>query len=532
MMAAMKSLHKKIALVFTFVFLFTIVALSQNQKIDSLKSLLEEKQDCEYIDLLFELTRAYGDIDHKMCFEYANDAYNLALNAGDTVRIVRGGRLKAQALRRLGNVDSALVLFGKVLVVADRHKYMDEHKTILNAMGTAYQQTAQYDKALKCFFEGLTLSERNNKDVFHASVILNNIGLVYFNLGDYKNALTYYKRSVYLREGINNKYELEISLTNIALCLALQHNFIEAENYINKAFALCDKDCSPYMKIFGHSTLGIIYYEKNDYERAENEFAKSNMLNGALKNSKTELVNLSYLLSISIKKSQSINVEKYLKSLEDVIASSTPFHVEVLEAYPRLLTYYINTNNYEKAAFYQNRYITLKDSLLNNGVLISNLMKIEAEHLEKENLTKIESQNKILALNNEVILIHKFLNVFVGVVALLLIALIFVLIKSNQLKQKHNILLDKKVQERTHQLQLNHDSLQRASQERDILLQKISSDINNALVTLKGLCSLGMKDIQDPHALEYISKMNTTSESFSNILKKLHFIRSGAGTLK
>jgi hypothetical protein len=94
------------------------------------------------------------------------------------------------------------------------------------------------------------------------------------------------------------------------------------------------------------------------------------------------------------------------------------------------------------------------------------------------------------------------------------------------------MLLDKKVQERTHQLQINHDSLQRASQERDILLQKISTDINNALVTLKGLCSLGMKDIQDPHALEYISKMHTTSESFSNILTKLHFIRSGSGMLK
>jgi hypothetical protein len=43
---------------------------------------------------------------------------------------------------------------------------------------------------------------------------------------------------------------------------------------------------------------------------------------------------------------------------------------------------------------------------------------------------------------------------------------------------------------------------------------------------------LGMKDVNDPHALEYISKMYSTSDSFSHILAKVHFIRSGAARLK
>ena len=55
------------------------------------------------------------------------------------------------------------------------------------------------------------------------------------------------------------------------------------------------------------------------------------------------------------------------------------------------------SKNFKKVEFYQSKYITLKDSIYNKE-LTTNLMKIEAEHLEKENKEKIEFQNRILAL--------------------------------------------------------------------------------------------------------------------------------------
>jgi tetratricopeptide (TPR) repeat protein len=507
--------------------------LAQKSKIDSLESLLATKPDefgGEYVDLLFELARAYGDVDHKKCFLYGSRAFASALKNGDSLRIVKCGRIMAQGYRQLGIIDSALLLFEKVRVIAERKGYQSERKMILNATGTAYLELAQYDKALKFYFENIALSESDN-DTFFQSVTLNNIGLVHLRLRDYETALPYFKRSYLLKDTLVNKYDLQGALINIALSSALQERLTEAEEYVNRTFSACKGNCSSEISGYIHYVKGIVSYKRSDFIKAEAEFSKSKSLNKIFPNNKLTLSNLSYLLSISIRTNQQAKVEELLKEVENLIASGIPYNFEILDVYPQLCSYYLKEKNYIKAAFTQNQYIKLRDSLYSDE-LTTNLMKIEAGYIEKENLAEIESQNKILSLNEEVIRTHKFLNIFIGIVALMFLTLIVVLIKSNRLKQKHNMLLDKKVQERTYQLQLNHDSLQRASQERDIMLQKISTDINNALVTLKGLCSLGMKDIQDPRALEYISKMNTTSESFSNILTKLHFLRSGVGSLR
>jgi tetratricopeptide (TPR) repeat protein len=524
----MNNLYQK--LLFFTLLLLPFSAFPQNRTIDSLRALLPTKSGSDYIDITFELARAYGDVDRTMCFKYGDEAHRRALQSGDTSRIVKTGRIKAQGLRRLGELDSALVLFADMLRIARRHNLADERKTILNAMGTAHMILAHQDKALECFFESLALSELDN-DKFRMGVTLNNIGLIYLDLADYKKAMTYLKKSLFMKDISRERYDLEGVLINLALCSARQNNLEEGNKYLRRAHSICKENCSTEKLEHMHNVSGILLFMEGNLSDAENAFLKSKSLNAVFRNDKVTFSNLSYLLTISLKRNQPTKAQQYLNEIESLIASGVRYNFEIINIYPQVFSYYLKLKNYEKAAFYQNKYFLLKDSIYDKKLTI-NLMKIEAEHLEKENLVKIESQNKILALNKEVIRTQKFLNIFIGIVALLLVVLIIVLIKSNRLKQKHNILLDKKVQERTHQLQLNHDSLQRASQERDILLQKISSDINNALVTLKGLCSLGMKDIQDPHALEYISKMNTTSESFSKILTKLHLIRSGAGILK
>ena len=136
--------------------------------------------------------------------------------------------------------------------------------------------------------------------------------------------------------------------------------------------------------------------------------------------------------------------EKALKENEGLIQSSLDYNDTIIELYIQLYKLFSKANNFEKVAFYQAKYISLKDSIYSKE-RTANLMKIEAEHLEKENKAKIESQAKILALNEEVILRQKYLNVVIGLVALLLVALATVLVKINNQTRRLNQLLDKKV---------------------------------------------------------------------------------------
>jgi tetratricopeptide (TPR) repeat protein len=339
--------------------------LSQNSKIDSLESALVNKSEAlggEYVDLLFELARAYGDVDHRKCFRYGSRAFTLALREGDSLRIVKCGRIKAQAYRQLGMIDSALLLFEKVRVISERRNYLSEQKTILNATGTAYLQLAQYDKALKFYFENIALSEFDN-DIFFQSVTLNNIGLVHLRLRDYETALSYFKRAYLLKDTLVNKYGLDGALINIALCSALQDKLTETEEYVSRIFSICGENCSPENLEYIHYIMGIVHYKRSDFVRAETEFSKSKALNKIFPNDKLTLCNLSYLLSISIRTNQQAKVGELLKEVENLIASGIPYNFEILDVYPQLCSYYLKEKNYIKAAIIQNQYINLRDSL-------------------------------------------------------------------------------------------------------------------------------------------------------------------------
>ncbi len=516
-------LKKRVALLSFAFFLSTQIGLSQNQKIDSLNLLLSIKSGVERIDLLFELTRAYADTDYTLSFEYAGEAYELSKQIKDTFRIVRTGRAKSQIFRRLGEIDSSIILLNKVLPIARSHNYLNELKPILNGLGLAYTLQANFDKALRCFFESLELREKDG-DKFEIGVALNNIGLVYYNLEDYDRALTFYNRSFKLRNETSNRYDLDVVLLNISLCYAHKGNFPEAQNFVKRSFATCGKNCSEYFLTNAWYGLGVISFEQKNFSKAEIQFLQSYSLARKLGDKRFHLDNMEYLIRIYLHNNQLELVEKYLKEAETLISSGMPYNQEMINLYARLFLVYTKSKNFEKVAFYQGKYIELKDSIYTTE-LTTNLMKVEAEHLEKENKAKIDSQNKILALKEEVISRQRFLNVFIGIVSVLLVALAIVLLRSNRQKKFMNKLLDEKVKERTQELEMNRDILQRACEERDILIHKTSIDIRNSLATLKGLCSLGLKDIEDPRAQQYINKMNTTSDNFSEILGRLHLTR-------
>jgi hypothetical protein len=515
------SLPMKVALLALF-FLYPQISIGQTPKIDSLKPLLSVTSGVEYSDVLFELSRQYLDVDNGLSLQHANNAFERANQNGDSIRIVKTGRVKSQALRRLGKIDSSLALYNRILPIARRHNCIDELKYILNGLGVIYVFNAQYDKALKCNFESLGLREKDGNK-FDIGVALNNIAMVYYKLKDYDNALSYFKQSLQLKGEIDHNSESDITLTNIGLCYAYKNNFTDALSFVNRGFYLCGDNCSENFLTNARFSLGVISFGQRNFLEAERQFLKSYALARKLENARFQLDNIVYLLRIYIEHRQMQLVEHYLKEAETLIASGTSHNLELIKVYTQLVAVYSKSGDFRKVAFYQGKYIALKDSIYNDE-LTTNLMKVEAEHLDKENKLKIESQNKIHALNREVIYRQRFLNIFIGIVAMLLVALATVLFKSNQQKRKINHLLDKKVKERTQELELNRDALQRACEERDVVIHKAAIDIKSSLATIKGLCALGLKDIKDPGAGEYLKKVDITSDNFSGVLNRLFLI--------
>ncbi len=284
----------------------------------------------------------------------------------------------------------------------------------------------------------------------------------------------------------------------------------------------CGGHCSGRLLMQRSLAYGIIQFYEEDFLKAEEQFLKSYKLSKDVGDERFQLENIIWLSEIYIGDGKISIAEKYLKEAEQIIQKKSPFNLELIGIYAQFFKLYEKNKDFEKMSLYQNKYISLKDSVFNEE-LTKNLMKAEVEYQEKENRTRIESQNKILALNEEVMYRQKIANASVGAIAFLVIILSVILAKNNQHKQFVNKLLDDRVKERTKELEMNQDALHRAWQERDVLISKASSDIQSSIATLKGLCSLGAREIDHPKATEYWKQLNNTSNGLSAIMNKMQY---------
>lgn len=489
----------------------------QTPTADSLRNLLPGKSGKEKVDILFNLAYELVDLDNDLALTYARLAFN-GTDCEDSARIVKAGRLKALALRRMNLMDSSLELSLKILPIARSVALPAELKALLNGIGNVYTEQAKYDKALQSYWESLEVVNLY-KDTFDLSVAMNNIGIVYYKLVDYENALTYFNKAIDLRRRTARKYDFASILVNAAIANANLHNYEKASILIKEAFAFCEKECSKELLMQAAFTSGFISYQKDDCTQAEKLFLQSFELSKDIGDERFMLDNISYIADINIQLGNYALAENYLQLARETIRlAGTSYNREIKEVYMQLAIVYEKLQDYRKLSYYQKRYIALSDSTYNEEIA-SSLMRIQAQHLERENKIKLKAQEDVLAANMQVLRRQKYLNITTAGVAFLLLALAIVLVKINKQKERLNGLLDLKVKERTKALEINQTNLQAACEERDLILTRLISEIRSSISTVKGLCSLARKDSSDINL--YIDQVDHTSERFLKIVEIL-----------
>lgn len=502
--------------------------ICQTSTADSLQKILPGKSGKEKVDILFNLAYELVDLDNCLALTYARLAFN-STSCEDSARIVKAGRLKALALRRMNFMDSSLALSLEILPIARRVALPQELKALLNGIGNVYTEQAKYDKALQSYWESLEVVNQY-KDAFDLSVAMNNIGIVYYKLFDIENALTYFNKAIELRRQTERKYDFSSILVNAAIANANLHNYKKASMLIAEALAFCGKECTKELLMQASFTSGFISYKKDDCTLAEKLFLQSFELSKEISDERFMLDNISYIANINIQLGNYALAENYLQLARETIRlAGTSYNKEIKEVYKQLAFVYEKLQDYRKFSYYQKRYIGLSDSTYNEEIA-SRLMRIQAQHLERENKIKLQAQDEILAANMQVLRRQKYLNFATAGVAFLLLALAIVLAKSNKQKERLNSLLDLKVKERTKTLEINQTILQSACEERDLILKRLISEIRNSISTVKGLCTLARKDSSDINV--YIDQVDHTSERFLQIVETLSHSKRGQSNLQ
>jgi hypothetical protein len=147
-------------------------------------------------------------------------------------------------------------------------------------------------------------------------------------------------------------------------------------------------------------------------------------------------------------------------------------------------------------------------------------MRTEVKYVTREHEAKIAAQNHILQLNKDIIYRQHLLNVFIGAFAILLVVFILVLIRNIKDRKLANIRLEHRVRQRTMELEVNKGLLERSLDERNLQMARVSDDVRGILVTIKGLCFLGMKDTNPSAMNEYMQKIDLTSDRLLTIINR------------
>jgi tetratricopeptide (TPR) repeat protein len=151
---------------------------------------------------------------------------------------------KALEKTNRGDLNSALSEYQRAIKM---YPYFVE---AYNNLGELYSLMGYRDMAISTYNQALNI-EKNYK-------ILLNLGVEYYNSGDYQKALAYFLDSVKRKKNFQEgNYYTGLALYNMK-------NFSEAEKYLLKVIA-ADK-----MHIKANYMLSYIYYENKDYQKVIN----------------------------------------------------------------------------------------------------------------------------------------------------------------------------------------------------------------------------------------------------------------------
>jgi signal transduction histidine kinase len=523
---------------------------SQNIKtIDSLKSRLATTTKVEEkFTSLNELFKQYNQIDYEVALTYATDFFNLAKQVGDSTRIVEGGRKIAYSLMDLGRNDEATKTLVFVLGVAERNKeelpeIKKQIKFILNNAGIAYNDLGNYDKALNYHFRSLLIREEEG-DKKSIGTALNNLGIVFYNLEDYKEAIKYYLRALQTKKELGDNTDLDRILINLGLCYNQIGEFKDAIDQFHQGFEACGTTCSDNVKREGLLGLGIAYLGSKNLSKAEDCLLSSLKISKEQNNILYQINNL-YRLSL-LESSRGLD-QKALQYLDEalLLAEGSGFVEPLIQIYDQFAEVYGRERNYEKTAYYLEKYKKIKDSIYSKD-LIKNLAKVQTNYAERENIKAIKEKDEILELRQQLIDRQFTQILFVVAVTLLSLGLVLVLLITNR-KQKQtsaiiamarnkiadqnrqleeqNLALDQKVRERTVELSEANRQLIDVNTELDNFLYKSSHDLRGPLATLQGLINLAQIEPKDElHFVALLSNLNSHTEKMSKMLSRLSLI--------
>jgi len=170
----------------------------------------------------------------------------------------------AWLLTKTGRYDQSLAMAQKALQLAQAHDYRYLHAGILLNLGWNYQELGDFYKSLDAFKR----MESFSADTQLKEGALTNIGKIFLNQGNYKDASDSFAQAYKLAKALDSPNDLGTLLDDLALSALGSGDSNTAESYNQQALAIFKTNQNDSEELRSLLTTATIADTRKDFERA------------------------------------------------------------------------------------------------------------------------------------------------------------------------------------------------------------------------------------------------------------------------
>lgn len=346
---------------FGITFILSMSVFCQNEKIDSLKSIVN-------------------------------------IGARDSSMVKTLNALSKEVLNN-ENIPGSIVYARQAVDLADSLGYKKGQAYALKNIGLGQYYQGDFLAVLDSWTASLETFEEI-KDTVGIANLVNNLGAVYYSQGSTSKALEYYLRSLSISEKIKDPYNTAQTLLNIGGLYAEISNFEKALEYYNKIDTYRSELNSPQITVGYLMGVGEVYYKQGNYEEAlkyysealsnntvmslragnliklgevelklGNELKAKTYLNEAYETAKSNnqlLLNVQALVALgSVQQRDDLDLALASYTEAKELAEKIEANDELRDIYREMSLVYYAKGDFREAYIYQTNYLELKDLTFN-----------------------------------------------------------------------------------------------------------------------------------------------------------------------
>lgn len=507
----MKNLNPLLSIV--CLLLLQQASYAQFEKRDSLElQLTKDLPDSIRIKTINLLLFHYSDTDTKRAVELANQAINLVDKTTNAYDIGRTYLNYALVIETIGQYKASLEYNAKALAVFKSLNDSASISIILNNMGIGYNQLGDYSTAVYYLLRAIETDEAR-RDTLGACYDYINISESYYNAKNFVAAEVWGKKSFNLLRQLKNETELGYAAETLATAFIELGKLDSAKILIALSKDLALKFNNEYLINRCTSHMGRIFFKEGNFDSARIYFLKAIELSEGKHYSDVLLPSLILLSKTYLQLGRESDAlthaeESYRKS------ATVKNKILAMESSTVLAEIYQAIGQSEKAIKYLHLASLYKDTILDQSVQGS--MQAKAFDINLENEKRAHQRAQLgLEERDKVLSRQRYLLSIGGIILLSLLTVMYLIRKAGIERKKTN-----------DQLINNNLQLNKLNQEVNGLINTIVHDLKAPLNSMQGILHLLEQDVSNKEVVsEMIKHGHRVLEGGHEIIKELLELR-------